>query len=104
VVIRQHASDIRIAGRNTQGVRLLKLDQGDQISDIACVPPDDDEPADGDVPRDGDADAEQISMFEPEKKRGVKAPESPAKDAAKGKKKPPRRAPNKAAGKPKRRR
>ncbi len=107
VVIRQHASDIRVAGRNTQGVRLLKLDQGDQISDIACVPPDDDEPENGDGPRGGTAggaDAEQISMFEPEKKRGLKTPKNPSKEVAKGKKKPPQRVPKKAAGTPKKRR
>ena len=44
VVIRQHASDIRVAGRNTQGVRLIKLDQGDAVSDIAAVPAEDEEP------------------------------------------------------------
>ncbi|MEX2115339.1 MAG: DNA gyrase subunit A [Bacteroidota bacterium] len=37
VVIRQHASDIRIAGRNTQGVRLIRLDDGDTVADVAAV-------------------------------------------------------------------
>jgi DNA gyrase subunit A len=37
IVIRQHASEIRIAGRNTQGVRLIRLDEGDKISDVAAV-------------------------------------------------------------------
>ncbi len=37
VVIRQKAKDISIIGRNTQGVRLIKLDQGDQIADVARV-------------------------------------------------------------------
>jgi DNA gyrase subunit A len=45
IVIRQHASEIRIAGRNTQGVRLIRLDQGDTISDVAAVPSEDEEPA-----------------------------------------------------------
>ena len=37
MVIRQHASDVRIAGRNTQGVRLIRL-QGDySVADVAVV-------------------------------------------------------------------
>ncbi len=37
VVIRQKARDIKIIGRNTQGVRLIKLDEGDTIADVARV-------------------------------------------------------------------
>ena len=37
MIIRQHASDIRIAGRNTQGVRLIKLHEGDSVADVALV-------------------------------------------------------------------
>jgi DNA gyrase subunit A len=37
IVIRQHASEIRVAGRNTQGVRLIRLDEKDHISDVAAV-------------------------------------------------------------------
>ncbi|MDH4069293.1 MAG: DNA gyrase subunit A [Ignavibacteria bacterium] len=44
IVIRQHTSEIRTAGRNTQGVRLIRLDQGDSISDVAVVIPEDEEP------------------------------------------------------------
>ena len=47
VVIRQHASDIRVAGRNTQGVRLIRLDSGDTVADVAAVPADEDEPGEG---------------------------------------------------------
>ncbi len=43
IVIRQHASDIRVAGRNTQGVRLIKLESGDKVSDIAAVPSEEEE-------------------------------------------------------------
>ncbi len=39
IVIRQHASEIRVAGRNTQGVRLIRLEEGDTISDVAVVAP-----------------------------------------------------------------
>jgi DNA gyrase subunit A len=38
VVIRQPAKTIRIAGRNTQGVRLIRLESGDKIAAIAVVP------------------------------------------------------------------
>ena len=37
MVIRQHASDIRVAGRNTQGVRLIRLSEGDSVADVAAV-------------------------------------------------------------------
>ena len=43
IVIRQHASEIRVAGRNTQGVRLIRLDEGDKISDVAAVASDEEE-------------------------------------------------------------
>jgi len=36
-VIRQHATDIRVAGRNTQGVRLIRLDSEDVVADVAAV-------------------------------------------------------------------
>ncbi|MEX2088276.1 MAG: DNA gyrase C-terminal beta-propeller domain-containing protein, partial [Bacteroidota bacterium] len=37
MVIRQHATDIRLAGRNTQGVRLIKLQSEDVVADVAIV-------------------------------------------------------------------
>ena len=37
MIIRQHAADIRVAGRNTQGVRLIRLKEGDTIADVAAV-------------------------------------------------------------------
>ncbi len=37
ILIRQPVKDIRIIGRNTQGVRLIRLDQGDTIADITTV-------------------------------------------------------------------
>jgi DNA gyrase subunit A len=37
MVIRQHASDIRVAGRNTQGVRLIRLNEGDSVAAVASV-------------------------------------------------------------------
>jgi DNA gyrase subunit A len=37
MIIRQHAADIRVAGRNTQGVHLIRLNEGDSIADVAAV-------------------------------------------------------------------
>jgi len=39
MVIRQAVKDLRIMGRNTQGVRLIRLNEGDDIADIARVVP-----------------------------------------------------------------
>ena len=39
MVIRQSISDIRVMGRNTQGVRVIKLKDGDKIADISKVIP-----------------------------------------------------------------
>ncbi len=46
MVIRQHVKDIRIMGRNTQGVRLLVLKDGDTIADIARVSAEEEEDED----------------------------------------------------------
>jgi DNA gyrase/topoisomerase IV subunit A len=43
-VIRVHSAEIREAGRGTQGVRLLRLDEGDEIAAAAAIL-DDTEPA-----------------------------------------------------------
>lgn len=52
VIIRQKAKDIKVIGRNTQGVRLIKLDEGDAIADVARVF-NDDEPQLDDNHRNG---------------------------------------------------
>lgn len=39
MVIRQSVAELRIMGRNTQGVRLIRLNEGDDIADIARVVP-----------------------------------------------------------------
>ena len=36
-IIRQHVKGIRVIGRNSQGVRLIRLDKDDHIADIARV-------------------------------------------------------------------
>ncbi len=50
MIIRQHASDVRVTGRNTQGVRLIRLDEKDSITSLAIVPSEDiDEKENGDA-------------------------------------------------------
>ena len=49
VINRQAASQIRVIGRATQGVRIIALDEGDELMDIAKVAADLDEGADDDL-------------------------------------------------------
>ncbi len=42
MAIRQHVSDIRVMGRNTQGVRLIRLKETDRLTGVAVVPVDED--------------------------------------------------------------
>ncbi len=44
VTIRMHVDNLRVMGRATQGVKLIRLDEGDEIGDVAVVERDDDEP------------------------------------------------------------
>ncbi|GAB1369947.1 DNA gyrase subunit A [Candidatus Kapaibacterium sp.] len=46
ILIRQSVKNIRTIGRNTQGVKLIRLDEGDKIADIAAVNRDDEEETD----------------------------------------------------------
>ena len=48
ILIRQPVKDVRIIGRNTQGVRLIRLEEGDQIADITTVPHEEDVEGPGD--------------------------------------------------------
>ncbi len=43
MVNRQHVADIRVMGRATSGVRLIRLEEGDTVSAVARVPKEDDE-------------------------------------------------------------
>jgi DNA gyrase subunit A len=47
ILIRQPIKDIRQLGRNTQGVKLIRLEDGDQIADITTVTREDDEVVEG---------------------------------------------------------
>jgi DNA gyrase subunit A len=37
IAIRMSVSEIRVAGRNTQGVRLIKLSESDEISSVTRI-------------------------------------------------------------------
>lgn len=43
MAIRQGVKDIRVMGRNTQGVRVIRLNEGDSIADIAKVVPEEED-------------------------------------------------------------
>lgn len=43
IIIRQGVKGIRVIGRNTQGVKLIRLDEGDIIADVTVIPANDDE-------------------------------------------------------------
>ncbi|HET7621117.1 MAG TPA: DNA gyrase subunit A [Gemmatimonadaceae bacterium] len=49
VVIRMPVKGIRVAGRNTQGVKLVNLDDGDRVCDVARVVIEEDEQGSGDA-------------------------------------------------------
>jgi DNA gyrase subunit A len=40
IVIRTAVGEIRIIGRGTKGVRIMRLDQNDRVVGVAVVPPD----------------------------------------------------------------
>ena len=47
MIIRSPVSQVRVAGRNTQGVRLVNLDAGDSVMGVARVVPEDDKEVEG---------------------------------------------------------
>ena len=47
ILIRMPVKGIRVAGRNTQGVKLVNLDQNDLVMAVARVVPDDEEDVEG---------------------------------------------------------
>jgi DNA gyrase subunit A len=38
-IIRIESGEIRQAGRSTQGVRLVRMEEGDQVAAASCLPP-----------------------------------------------------------------
>jgi DNA gyrase subunit A len=65
VVNRQRISGIRVIGRNTQGVRVLTLDEGDELVDIARLIPEDEEDLPPEVGAIAGEDASDILGDEP---------------------------------------
>ncbi len=59
VVIRMPVKGIRVSGRNTQGVKLVNLDGGDYVCDVARVVTEDDEQA-------GDDETDEPALVAPE--------------------------------------
>ena len=58
VVIRLKLKGVSIIGRNTQGVRLIRLDEGDKIADVTRVAKSE-EDIDGTTDNDAPADTEK---------------------------------------------
>jgi DNA gyrase subunit A len=57
--VRTRAGEISVLGRNTQGVRLIRLDEGERLIGVEPVEPengDGDEEAEGDQPDTGSAE------------------------------------------------
>ena len=50
MILRMKAGDVRVIGRATQGVRLIEMEEGDQVVAIAKLLERDDEPANGSAP------------------------------------------------------
>jgi len=108
VIIRQPAKTIRIAGRNTQGVRLIRLDEGDRIAAIAIVRSEDDKeveeapvqaaPPAASAPVAKEEETPQATLFDKEeKKEEKKVGKKETKKESKGepKKTPPKKTPKK---------
>ena len=55
ITIRTSVSDIRVAGRATQGVRIINIREGDQIASVTTVPKSDEQVVEGEVVTEGDA-------------------------------------------------
>jgi DNA gyrase subunit A len=75
VIIRQPTAEIRIAGRNTQGVRLIRLEPGDSVSAIAVVKSEEEEeeePKEEPRPIKTKKSPEQTSLFEAKSGNGRK--------------------------------
>jgi len=64
------ASDLRVIGRNTQGVRLFNLKEGDKLVSAAVLEPEEDvpettEPPEGEAPVEGETSAVESAPEEP---------------------------------------
>jgi DNA gyrase subunit A len=96
IIIRQPAKSVRIAGRNTQGVRLIRLEEKDKIAAVAVVPSEEDEAIESAASKvEAEPKVKQETLFEQgeEKKeksgKGEPAGKEAPKKGEKGKKSKP---------------
>jgi DNA gyrase subunit A len=83
MILRMKAGDVRVIGRATQGVRLLGMDEGDQVVAIAKLLERDDEPANGSPAAASDAAGTSLtdgSTGEPEVPEMPEAPSDETPD------------------------
>ena len=66
ISIRMGLDDLRVMGRNTQGVRLIKLNDGDAISSVAKIEIEEAVVTDTIIPEDAAPDAPDNTNQEPE--------------------------------------
>jgi DNA gyrase subunit A len=64
VIIRQSVNKISLLGRNTQGVRLIKLDTGDMIADLTVIPREEEEEEEGMLEGEGIITPEEPTIFD----------------------------------------
>jgi len=101
VMIRMPSRDVRVIGRATQGVRLIRLDEGDSIASIAKVVNEDEEQLDKVAGLSASEDEKAVKKEVPKTapSRQPKAKAKAAKPAAAGKPKSPAKSSKKAASK-----
>jgi DNA gyrase subunit A len=68
MVNRTHVSEIRVVGRNTQGVRIMNLNEGDKIASMAKVAHEENGTSSAELPVDG---PEQAETQEPAQDQGT---------------------------------
>jgi DNA gyrase subunit A len=64
MIIRSPVSQVRVAGRNTQGVRLVNLEGGDLVTAVARVIPEDDKDVGGENGTEPGPDAPELALEE----------------------------------------
>ena len=87
IMIRTLVSGITTVGRNTQGVRVINLDEGDRVIDMTRVPKSEDEPLEDEgenengKPENGDAQATvaegEVATVDEEAQDGEELPQEP---------------------------
>jgi len=77
MIIRQCVDKISVIGRNTQGVRLIGLNKGDKVFDIARITPEDDDEENDDVIIDDTEENPEESSLITEPETDVEEEESP---------------------------